>query len=148
MTGKLDLSAGGPSVASSAPRRSIYIKLQRNVRDPLLDVFDWPEGFTSVGERNVTTTATQALLMLNSEFMRKQAAVLASRVEKESDDRRVDKLFGLLFGRHATDEERSQCATFMEEQAERLPESADRRRAALVDLCLTLLNANEFLYVD
>ena len=148
VTGKLDESAGGPSVEPTAPRRSIYMKIRRNTHDPLLDVFDWPEGFTSTAERNVTTTASQALLMLNSDFMRTQAAALADRVEKTDPDARIDRLFRLLFGRHATDEERSRCATFLEDQATRLPASADRNRAVLVDLCLTLLNANEFLYVD
>ena len=124
------------------------MKVRRNTHDPLLDVFDWPEGFTSTAERNVTTTATQALLMLNSDFMRTQAAALAGRVEKADPDERVDRLFRLLFGRHATDEERSRCATFLEDQATRLPANADRSHAVLVELCLTLLNANEFLYVD
>ena len=148
VTGKLDVTAGGPGVEPATPRRSVYMKIRRNVHDPLLDVFDWPEGFTSTAERNVTTTASQALLMLNSDFMRNQAAALAERVEKDEPDQRVDRLFRLLFGRHASDEERSRCATFLEDQATRLPASADRGHAVLVDLCLTLLNANEFLYVD
>jgi Protein of unknown function (DUF1553)/Protein of unknown function (DUF1549)/Planctomycete cytochrome C len=148
VTGKLDVAAGGPSVEPMAPRRSIYIKIRRNTHDPMLDVFDWPEGITSTAERNVTTTASQALLMLNSDFMRTQAAALAHRVEKDEPDARIDRLFRLLFGRHATDEERSRCATFLEDQATRLPAGADRNHAVLVDLCLTLLNANEFLYVD
>jgi hypothetical protein len=148
VTGKLDVAAGGPSVEPSTPRRSIYMKIRRNTHDPLLDVFDWPEGFTSTAERNVTTTASQALLMLNSDFMRHQAAALAARIEKEDPDMRVDRLFRLLFGRHATDEERSRCTTFLEDQATRLPANVDRNRAVLVELCLTLLNANEFLYVD
>src|SRR5262249_25440331 len=46
-TGELDLRGGGPSVEAAKPRRTIYTKVIRNTRDPLLDVFDAPEGFNS-----------------------------------------------------------------------------------------------------
>src|SRR3712207_8108606 len=51
----------------SQPRRTIYTKMFRNTRDPLLEVFDAPEGVSSVGQRNVTTTPLQALLLIRSE---------------------------------------------------------------------------------
>jgi hypothetical protein len=49
--------------------------------------------------------------------------------------------------------ERRDALTFLREQAKRVSpgESAEGnnpRRAALVDFCQVLLNANEFLYVD
>src|SRR5207244_650740 len=65
VTGRLDLTAGGPSLDPTKPRRTVYCKVRRNYRDPLLDVFDAPEGFNSAAERNVTTTPTQALLLIN-----------------------------------------------------------------------------------
>src|SRR5205807_1803175 len=55
VTGKLDLTPGGPSVATAAPRRTVYTKVKRNTRDPLLELFDAPESFTSTSQRNVTT---------------------------------------------------------------------------------------------
>src|SRR5262249_30567593 len=33
-TGELDLQAGGPSVATDKPRRTIYTKVMRNTHDP------------------------------------------------------------------------------------------------------------------
>lgn len=42
VTGQLDLTAGGPGVPSDVPRRSIYLRMMRNERDALLDVFDLP----------------------------------------------------------------------------------------------------------
>src|SRR5690606_38854370 len=57
---------GGEGVDHNQPRRSIYTKVLRNRKDPLLEVFDVADGVLSTPERSVTTTATQALLMINS----------------------------------------------------------------------------------
>ena len=48
------------------PRRSIYTKVMRNTRDPLLDVFDAPQHFSSTAQRDATTTPVQSLLLINS----------------------------------------------------------------------------------
>ena len=83
-TGELDLTAGGPSVDSAKPRRSIFTKVLRNTHDPLLEVFDLPEGFASTSERNVTTTPTQSLMMINSPWMLARAGAFARRVQRDN----------------------------------------------------------------
>ncbi len=151
VTGKLDLKMAGPSVDVKEPRRSLYTKVLRNTRDSLLDVFDGPETFTSTATRNVTTTPTQALLMLNSPFMQQQAQAFASRLLKDApagDDARIDTAFRLVFGRPATLSQKEQVRAFLADQSQRVPPPADARQAVLTDLCLVLLNANEFVYVD
>jgi hypothetical protein len=123
-TGLLDLTAGGPSADFSKPRRSIYSRVTRNTRDPLLDVFDAPEGFQSAANRNVTTTPTQALLMINSDYMLNMAEDLARRVKTEhkSHDQlaRIDAAFRLAFGRTPTDDERRASLAFLAAQAKRI----------------------------
>jgi hypothetical protein len=126
-TGRLDLTAGGPSADFSKPRRSIYSRVLRNTRDPLLDVFDAPEGFQSAAGRNVTTTPTQALLMINGNYMLDQAAALASRLEKEfpSNDPtgRIEGAFRLCFGRTPRVEELSAARTFLARQSKEIEPS-------------------------
>ena len=78
VSGELDLTAGGPSVNPSQPRRSIYTKAIRNTRDPVLDVFDIADPFTSTDRRNVTTTPTQSLLMINGAWPLQRAEALAA----------------------------------------------------------------------
>lgn len=150
VTGKLDTAMGGPSVDAKTPRRSVYTKVMRNTHDPLLDVFDAPETFTSTAQRNVTTTPTQALLMLNSPFMQQQAQAFATRLLKEAPtgDARIDLAFRLAFGRNATAQQQEQVRAFLVEQARRVPTNTSAQAAALTELCLVLLNANEFLYLD
>lgn len=80
VSGQLDLKTGGPSVDASQPRRSIYTRHVRNQPDPLLKAFDLADGFNSVAQRNVTTTSTQALLMINGPWLLERARALASAV--------------------------------------------------------------------
>jgi cytochrome c553 len=82
-TGELDLAEGGPGVDFSVPRRSIYNRLPRNTRDPVLEGFDAPEGFASTSQRNVTTTPSQSLLMINGKWTLARAKAFAARLEKE-----------------------------------------------------------------
>ncbi|HEX4589751.1 MAG TPA: DUF1553 domain-containing protein, partial [Gemmataceae bacterium] len=150
VTGKLDLKAGGPSVAWSEPRRSVYTKVKRNTRDPLLELFDAPESFTSTSQRNVTTTPMQALLMVNSPFMLKQADGFIDRLKKEhpaDETARLDAAYRLAFGRPPTSIERHRALVFLDEQAKRV-KAGDARAAAWTDFCHVLLNGSEFLYVD
>ena len=149
-TGQLDLTMGGPGVEGKDPRRSIYTKVRRNTRDPLLDVFDTPEGFTSTAQRNVTTTPTQALLMFNSPFMLAQAkrAFADPAGAATTPPTRSSVPHRLALGRGASSEEKARAEVFIEQQARRVTGPAGAaRRAALVDFCHVLLNANEFLYV-
>jgi hypothetical protein len=150
-TGKLDVKMGGPGVDAKEPRRSVYTRVLRNTHDPLLDVFDSPDTFASTAQRNVTTTPTQALLMLNSPFMQQQAQAFAARLLKDApadDTARIDVAFRIAYGRPATSSQKDAARAFLAEQAKRIQPTADVRQAALAELCLVLLNANEFLYVD
>ena len=123
-TGLIDLTSGGPSADFSKPRRSIYSRVLRNSHDPLLEVFDAPEGFQSAANRNVTTTPTQALLMINSNYMLDQAEDFAKRLGKEhpshDDVGRIEAAFRLAFGRVPTDDERRASLRFLADQAKRI----------------------------
>jgi hypothetical protein len=126
-TGELDLTAGGAGVAPTNPRRSIYTTILRNTHDPLLDVFDAPEGFTSTAERNVTTTATQALLMFNSPYMLQRAKALADRLQKDKyvDDRQlIDAACRRAFGRPPSEKERQRMLAFLQKASTTGPDQA------------------------
>jgi mono/diheme cytochrome c family protein len=82
-SGELEYVAGGPSVDAPQPRRSVYTKYKRNTHDPLLAAFDLPDGITSAPKRNVTTTPTQALLMINGSWALARARHMAERLSRE-----------------------------------------------------------------
>ena len=167
VSGELDPVIGGPALDASKPRRTIYTKVIRNTRDPLIDAFDSPDGSLSTPSRNATTTPTQALLMINGPWTLARAGALADRIRLEADDDegRIALAYQLTFGRPPEPTERDEAVEFLRSRgglaeeptaiagAEAASPPADDKSdedgsSALDDFCHALLNSNEFLYVD
>lgn len=149
-------------------RRSIYVFARRNLRYPIFEAFDRPDGNASCPRRNRSTTAPQSLLMLNSNFSLEAARRLAGCVLREHavlDDRTLTDLHRRLLSRRPSADELQEMQEFLNVQLQLLrtgtspPDEAAAplppisgidpiAAVALTDLCLALLNSNEFLYVD
>src|SRR6202042_3536386 len=82
VSGELDPAIGGPSVPIAQPRRTIDTRVIRNNRDALLEAFDAADGTFSTPNRNTTTTATQALLLINGDWTLARARSLTARLER------------------------------------------------------------------
>jgi len=114
-TGELDRAAGGPGVDSNKPRRTIYTKVLRNVRDPLTDVFDAPQNFQSTPIRDTTTTPTQSLFLANSRFMGDRAAAMARDLSPLPEPGlQVEVAWRRTAGRPPTTDEREESLAFLE----------------------------------
>jgi len=114
----------GPSVVYGEPVRSIFTRIMRNNRDPLADVFDAPQWFSSASSRDVTTTPIQSLLLLNSPFMLKRGEALAARVAKEApgdEAAQVRRLYQILFARLPSATETVRSAAFLKEVKSQKP---------------------------
>jgi len=121
-------------------RRSLYIFIRRNLRYPFFEAFDRPDTNASCPRRPVTTTAPQALSLLNSRLSGESARALAMRVEREEGagfDARVERAYLLALGRRPDQAERSLAREYL---------SSDT--VSFAEFCLALLNLNEFVYVD
>ena len=155
---ELAMSIGGPSTTGDKARRSIDTRVVRNSPDEILDAFDAPGGTSSMPRRNTTTTAPQALLLVNGEWALERAEAFARRLEREESastgiNQRVVTAYRLALGRAPEPEEISEAIEFLGRQARSTgaaPHRADAAalHSALVDFCHVLLNSNEFLYVD
>lgn len=150
VSGELKLDAGGPSVSASTPRRSVYTRMKRNSADPVLAAFDLPDGIKSTPQRNITTTPTQALLMINGDWLFARAKALAKRVSDQgNDEAAVTLAYRSALGQTPEAEEVADLVAFLDEQAPKTgKQDDDARFTALVDLCHGLLNSSGFLYVD
>jgi hypothetical protein len=137
---------------ASGNRRSVYLQVRRSQPLTLLQVFDQPVIETNCPRRATSTVSSQALTLLNSAFLVRQADAFAARVLKEKPTDAAGHALLLAFGRLATAAERASLAAFLDSQATRhaaTPEGkTDAARRALADLCHMLLNANEFAYID
>ena len=119
VSGELDFKAGGPSSGFDSKRRATYLQVYRNRHDDILEVFDRPDRITSAGERNVTTTPTQALVMINSGWTASRARAFARRVEKEvagADDSRIRQAYRLALARDPSEQELYRGAQFLRDR--------------------------------
>ncbi len=114
-------------------RRSLYLFARRNLRYPFFEVFDRPDGNQSCPRRHVSTTAPQALTLMNDPFVAEMAAALAMRVAASADP--VGFANQLVLGHDPDEEARSVAGTFLKDHP-------------LESYCLALLNLNEFVYLD
>lgn len=133
-------------------RRSVYVFIRRSVLMPMLEVFDGPTATASCARRSVTTTAPQALALLNDPFMREQARHFAQRLAAAGPDptARVHAAFEQALARRPSEREMGRSLEFLEAQEARYHDvtEGDPAQLALVDFCQAVLNLNEFVYVD
>jgi Protein of unknown function (DUF1549)/Protein of unknown function (DUF1553)/Planctomycete cytochrome C/Concanavalin A-like lectin/glucanases superfamily len=115
-SGELKPDMFGPAVDAVQPRRSVYTKMWRNARDPLLDAFDLPDSFSSAADRNRTTTVMQSLMMINGDWPLKRAETMAARLRNmnlKSNDQILEAAWNLAYGRPPTAPERTAATTFL-----------------------------------
>lgn len=143
VAGELSDSRRGPSTDDDAHRRSVYSKVIRNDRFELLAEFDGPDGFSSVDVRNVTTTPTQALLMINGPWVLARAGKLAERLQVGGGSSRE-----LVLGAWHDCYQREPDAAELAWAEEFLAGEAEGLSRRLTDLCHVLLTSSEFVYVD
>jgi hypothetical protein len=131
-------------------RRSLYLPVVRNHVYDVLRLLDFPDPAVSSGDRSTSTTAPQALLMMNSEIVVEAANALADRLAdlQEGDDAaRIVALYRLAYSREPTSREIDADLQFLREM-ERPPGTANPKNLdAWTALCQTVLSANEFIYV-
>jgi hypothetical protein len=118
VSGELKPDMFGPGVDPTTARRSVYTKAIRNVRDPLLDAFDLPDSFGSAADRNRTTTATQALLLINGDAPLKRAEVFAARLRGmnlKTPEETVTAAWQLAYNRAPSEKERHAATAFLKQ---------------------------------
>jgi hypothetical protein len=144
-SGELDHTMGGEANDwSKGNRRTVYLKVLRNKQEPTLEVFDAPDGIFTTPVRNVTTTPTQSLYLINGPWMMQRAKTLARRINSDSSltlEQRVATAYALAYGRPPAAEETTDAVRFLQTNIARSDD-------AFVDVCHVLLNSSEFLYVD
>jgi mono/diheme cytochrome c family protein len=148
--GRLDLRMYGPgSLSVDMPRRSVYFFIKRSQLIPLMMLFDWPEHLVSMGQRTVTTTAPQALAILNSGLVRQCALGFAARVAGGDAESEVARAYRIAFGRTPSESEARLGKSFLGTQRAAYARlgRGDADRAALVDFCQAVIGMNEFIYI-
>ncbi len=134
----------------AAPRRSVYMPVVRNAIYAIFAGFDFGNASDSVGGRPSTVVPSQALLMMNSEFVETQAGAFAQRllaVPARSARERVDAAFVEAYGRPATELEVEDSLAFLSLMRSSAP-SGEEDIYAWSRLCHVMLGASEFIYLE
>ncbi len=177
VSGKINLKVGGPWVCPPLPaevlatasqpgkywyvakgdaafRRSVYVHSKRSLRVPILVDHDQADTDGPCAVRFSTTVPTQALAMLNSEFVNQRASDLATRLCSEIPDSgdaeatlraRVVRVLELATQDGAS---RPDHVAHLLGMAAKLREAGLDEAAILERIALLALNLNEFVYLD
>ena len=157
--GGINLTMGGPPVFPRLPkevltsvsfgvwkneedgpavwRRSVYVYRRRGLAFPMFQVFDLPEQNITAGARYVSTVPTQALTLLNNEFVLRQAQLFADRVKKEAGAdpaKQIELAYRIALARPPKPQELALALDAANKQS-------------LVDVTHVLFNLNEFVYI-
>lgn len=157
VSGKLNPERGGPGfedfqyqeayapiytyITADKPelwRRSIYRYKVRTTPNRFLTTLDCPDPANLTPSRMTTTTPLQSLALYNNDFMLRQARYLAERIKQDDgsgEHAQIRRAFEIAFGRQPTGNELILATDFVHQQG-------------LFGLCRSLLNSNEFIYVD
>ncbi len=134
----------------------------------MFQAFDMPDTHDSCARRTLTTTAPQALNLLNDKAILQAAQAFAGRVLKEAGtdvSAQVAAAYRLALARNPSPDELKLAQGFLQQQAELIKARLEAKQAvalplncpsaivpahaaALVDFCNVLFNSNEFVYVN
>ncbi len=172
-SGRLDLRLGGPSFmapinaealeglsmksgayqaspADETRRRSIYMFSKRALAVPFMAVFDSCDTTAPTGRRDVSTVAPQALTLLNNHWVQAECDALAARViaAAMADEPRVTAAWRFALGRSPNDAERKFSLDYVLRMRSASSAADNPEQIVWGALCHTLINTNEFIYVD
>ena len=157
VSGRLNREFGGPGfrpfevkffnshfynlVDSAEPpmrKRTVYRIVVRSGHDPMLEAFDCPDASDKAPRRSNTTTPIQALALMNSPFVLRQADHLADRLRRAlpgDSAGQVELAYRLALGRGPNPQESGRAVAHAGDQG-------------LESFCWALLNSSEFLYLN
>ena len=134
--------------------RSVYLMQQRIRKQPFLNTFDGADTNAPTGVRPISTTAIQALWMMNDALMFEQSDRFAVRIGMAvaNERKRIDYAYRLALGRPATTEEVEAGVEYVAAISQKLAEAGTAAdgvtRAALASFNRALFASNEFLFVE
>ena len=118
-----------PSPESHQTVRSLYLVQKRTVRVPWMESFDLPENTVSCARRDASIVPSQALALLNADWVAQASGLLARRIEKITDAYRA------ILGRDPSETEHRMCQEYL------------GQGRSFQELVLVLVNSNELAFV-
>ncbi|MDF1823819.1 MAG: PSD1 and planctomycete cytochrome C domain-containing protein [Verrucomicrobiales bacterium] len=142
-------------INSETTYRSVYLPIARGLVPESLGLFDFADPSLLSGKREITTVPSQALYMMNSPFILKNAKAMASYLTTDiglRGEELVSEAFYLCYSRPPTPGESERTTQFIERflivaKEEGLP-PLEARLLALTTFCQSLIGSAEFRYLN
>ncbi|EMI19052.1 secreted protein containing DUF1549 [Rhodopirellula maiorica SM1] len=155
VTGELDTTTGGPSLAdvTQNKRRTLYAKVSRNgdvfESDRFLRRFDFPLMRATVAQRPSSIVPQQYLFLMNSRFMVERAKSLVTLLasECESDAARIEYAYRWLYNRSPEPMELELGLEFVSGHESDRHSEGDSPLSRWDRYAQVLLSSNEFMFV-
>lgn len=131
-------------------RRSVYLPIVRDAVPRSLALFDFADPSLSNAKRDVSNVPTQALYLMNDEFVLQNAEALGRRLLDEYKNTRdgVAAAFLATYGRPATDSEIRSCVDFFQDfvgpARRRSSRFLQTQELAMTAFCQALIASAEF----
>ena len=128
-------------------RRSIYLPLRRSNLPTLYTLFDFGDATSPEGHRSSTTVATQALFVMNSPMVIREAKNVADSVLKQQkqDKRRIEEIYLRVLDRRPDADEIDRGLTYLSSLRQKW-NTIDEEQA-WTSLTHALMASNEFIFV-
>ena len=152
--GKEEWEGGRPPLINptTVRRRTVYLPIIRNEMPSVLRLFDFADSATSSGRRNRSTTAPQALYMMNSDFLREQslsfAKFLVANGGFDSDSQRIERVYLMALARTPDADELRFGLSYIANYPSDGAEDSNLRLDAWQSLAQMLIVSNEFHFIQ
>jgi hypothetical protein len=154
-SGRLDLTMGGSMMKarsnryvdrghlkahSLVPRRTVYLPVYRSTGYEGMKAFDFSDPAVPDGNRRTSTVASQALFLMNSQFMHQSSDAFAKKIMAVPANERASWAIQHVLGRKATSEEKQRAQSFVGDYG--------NEEKAWSAFARVLFSSNEFLYLE
>jgi hypothetical protein len=143
--GEIGRNSSAPVVASFS-HRSVYLPIVRNYVPEFLQVFDFAEPASVIGRRDITTVSTQALYLLNDQFVIDQSRAAAKRLlnggKLAGYEEQINGAYLLAIGRSPSGSELTEARRYIESASE----NGQSKVEALGGMIQALFASAEFRY--
>ena len=125
--------------------RTIYVPITRRDVPTLLDLFDFPDSNNLVGDRDETTTPTQALFLMNNPLVDELSAEAASVLTTSSGmDTNLEQIYLACFGRLPDAEDEVMARSYMKTMENQVGATEEVAWASFIK---QLFSSAEFRYL-
>jgi hypothetical protein len=131
----------------STNRRSIYLPLRRSNLPTLFALFDFGDASTPQGYRAATTVATQALFVMNSPMVDREAKNVsdAALAHDKKDSRRMERIYLTVLNRRPDSNEIDAGLTYIQSLRRKWRDFDEAK--AWKSYTHALMASNDFVYV-